>query len=160
MRICDACRNDVLGFVYHCKGCGFDLHPCCANLSQVLDDGEHNLYLCLKLSRSYHLCGGKGPGWSYRSECKNYNLHVSCAIELLVESWEAMYLNADKNKMIRKMQTRIPSLKVMGTLKNHHGGKVKKCCKMAGWAVRLIVFAILGDPTAIIAAVVSGFMSN
>ncbi|KAK3195818.1 hypothetical protein Dsin_027128 [Dipteronia sinensis] len=165
MRICDACRKDVLGFIYHCKRCGFDLHPCCANLPQVLDDGEHNLYLCLKLSSSCHRCGGKGAGWCYRSQCKSYNLHVSCVKELLVESWQAMYLNVDKNK-VREMQTRIPSLK--GTLKNHHhvhrsgkgGGKVSKCCEMAGGAVRIIVSAILGDPTALIAAVVGGFMSK
>lgn len=82
-----------------------------------------------------------------------------------MESWQAMYLNVDKNK-VREMQTRIPSLK--GTLKNHHhvhrsgkrGGKVSKCCEMAGGAVRIIVSAILGDPTALIAAVVGGFMSK
>ncbi|KAJ4963607.1 hypothetical protein NE237_023546 [Protea cynaroides] len=154
MRICDACRNDVLGFVFHCNGCGFDLHPCCANLPQVLDDGQRNFYLCHKLSSSCHRCGGdKGPGWSYRSKCKNYNLHVSCVKELLVESWQAKYLNVDKNK-VRELQTRIPSLN--GTLETHHKGKVgkvMKCCKIVARAIRVIVAAILGDPTAIIAAV-------
>ncbi|XP_077228202.1 uncharacterized protein LOC143861156 [Tasmannia lanceolata] len=160
MRICNACRKDVLGFVYHCTRCGFDLHPCCANLPQTLNDGEHNLYLCLKLSSSCHRCGGKGLGWSYRSDCKNYNLHVACVKELLVESWQAIYLNVDKNKL-REIQTRIPSLR--GTLENHHrkrGGKVRKCCEIAGGAVCVIVSAILGDPTAIIAAVVGGFISK
>ncbi|OMP10115.1 DC1 domain-containing protein [Corchorus olitorius] len=158
MRICDACRDDVQGFVYHCKACGFDLHPCCASLPQVLDDGENNLYLCLKLSSSCLHCGGKGSGWCYRSQCKSYNLHVSCVKELLVESWQVMYLNADKNKM-REMQTRIPRLNYR-TRGNHRGGKVKKCCELAGGAVRLIVSAILGDPTAIIAAVVGGLLSK
>lgn len=78
-----------------------------------------------------------------------------------MESWEAMYLKVDQNK-VREIQTRIPSLKV--TLANHHGGarggKVRKCCQMAGGAIRLIVSAILGDPTAIIAAVVGGFISK
>ncbi|PON48339.1 C1-like DC1 containing protein [Trema orientale] len=158
-RLCDACRNEVLGFVYHCKRCGFDLHPCCANLPQVLDDGQHTLYLCHKLSSACHRCGGKGSGWAYRSECRAYNLHVACVKELLVESWQAMYLNVDKNK-VRELQTRIPSLK--GTLKNHHhgGGKMRKCCEIAGGAVRVIVSAILGDPTALIGAVVGGFMSK
>ncbi|XP_077210624.1 uncharacterized protein LOC143846093 [Tasmannia lanceolata] len=160
MRICDACRKDVLGFVYHCPSCGFDLHPCCANLPQILDDGDRNLYLCIKLSSLCLQCGVKGLGWSYRSECKNYNLHVACVKELMVESWQAMYLNVDKNK-VREIQTRIPTLK--GTLENHHrmrGGKVNKCCQIAGSAVRVIVSAILGDPTAIIAAVVGGFISK
>lgn len=161
MRICDACHKDVTGFVYHCRACGFDLHPCCANLPMVLKDGEHrNYYLSTKLSSSCHRCGGKGPGWSYRSECKNYNLHVACVKELLVESWQAIYLNVDKNK-VREIQTRIPSLK--GTMKNHHrgkGGKVRKCCQIAAGAVRIIVSAILGDPTAIIAAAVGSFISK
>lgn len=78
-----------------------------------------------------------------------------------MESWQAMYLNVDKNK-VREIQTRIPSLK--GTLQNHHhggrGGKVRKCCEIAGGAVRIIVSAILGDPTALIGAVVGGFMSK
>ncbi|KAH7518227.1 protein VACUOLELESS GAMETOPHYTES [Ziziphus jujuba] len=161
-RYCDACRKDVQGFVYHCRRCGFDLHPCCANLPQVLDDGECHLRLCMKLSSSCHRCGGKGPGWAYRSECNSYNLHVSCVKELLVESWQAMYLNVDKNK-VRELQTRIPSLR--GTLQNHHGGgggrgRMRKCCEIAGGAVRIIVSAILGDPTALIAAAVGGFMSK
>ncbi|KAK8659632.1 hypothetical protein V6N13_029829 [Hibiscus sabdariffa] len=160
MRICDVCQKDVLGFVYHCKLCDFDLHPCCASLPQVSDDGEHNLYLCLKVLGSCHHCGGKGPGWSYRSQCKSYNLHVSCAKEFLVESWQAMYFNANKNR-VRELQTRILTLN--GTLRNRNGGrgrKAKKCCEMAGGAVRLIVSAILGDPTAIIGAVVAGLMSK
>jgi hypothetical protein len=80
---------------------------------------------------------------------------------LLVESWQAIYLNVDKSK-VREMQTRIPSLK--GTLRNNHGersgGKVMKCCQIAGGAVSAIVSAILGDPTPIIAAVVGRLISK
>jgi hypothetical protein len=74
-----------------------------------------------------------------------------------------MYLKVDENK-VREMQSRIPSLKGTCTLANHHrgirGGKVRRCCQMAGGAIRLIVSAILGDPTSIIAAVVGGFISK
>lgn len=163
-RKCDACQNEVLGFVYHCRRCGFDLHPCCANLPKVLDDGDRSFYLCNKLASACHCCGGKGAGWSYRSECKTYNLHVKCVKKLLVESWQEMYLNVEKNNKVRELQTRIPSLR--GTMRSHHtgrgvgGGNVRKCCQMAGGAVRAIVSAILGDPTAIIAAVVWGFISK
>lgn len=160
MRICDACGKDVPGFVYHCSRCGFDLHPCCANLPQQLDDGERNFYLCLKLSSPCHRCGRKGSGWSYRSQCKNYNLHVSCVKELLAESWQAIYLNLDKNK-VREIQTRIPSLR--GTMQNHHRrgvGKVRRCCQIASGALRIIISAILGDPTAIIAVVIGALISK
>lgn len=73
-----------------------------------------------------------------------------------------MYLNVDRSK-IRGMQTRIPSLK--GTLRSHHGdggkgGKLKKCCQIAGTAISIIVSAVLGDPTALVAGVVAGFMSR
>ncbi|XP_068651709.1 uncharacterized protein [Aristolochia californica] len=160
MRICDACGNDVLGFVYHCDRCGFDLHPCCANLPHVLDDGERSLYLCMKLSSACHYCGRKGIGWSYSSECKSYNLHVACVKELLVESWQTMYLNVDKNKM-REIQTKIPSLK-SNAVNPHKArrGKVQRCCQIAGGAVGVIISAILGDPTAIIAAAIRTFISK
>ncbi|CAM8976093.1 unnamed protein product [Rhodiola kirilowii] len=160
-RLCDGCGKDVQAFMYHCKKCGFDLHPCCANLPTVLDDGEHDLYLSLKLTSPCHKCGRKGSGWAYRTDCKTYNLHVACVKELLVESWQVMYLNIDKNKM-KELQTRLPSLK--GTLKSHHKGhkhgKVMKCCQMAGGAVKIIVSAILGDPTAIIGAAIGSFISK
>lgn len=122
---CDACGNDVQGFVYHCNRRDYHLHPSCANLPRVLNDGEQKLYRYPKLSGPCHCCGGTGPGWSYRSECKSYNLHVSCVKKLLAESWLVKYLNAD-NKKVKEMQTRIPSLK--GTPNHHTGreGKVKK----------------------------------
>ncbi|OWM80524.1 uncharacterized protein LOC116195598 [Punica granatum] len=159
-RVCDACRDEVSGLEYHCDRCGFDLHPCCASLPRVLDDGERNLILCARLSGPCHWCGGKGLGWAYRSSCKTYSLHVSCVKQLLVESWEAVYLNVDKDR-VREMHTRIPSLG--NTLRAHHverGGKMGKCCELAKGAVRLIVSAILGDPTAIIAGVIQSFISK
>ncbi|KAJ4963939.1 hypothetical protein NE237_023878 [Protea cynaroides] len=158
LRFCNACEKDVNGFVYHCKSCGFDLHPTCANLPQVLDDGEVKLYLYRKVSSPCHKCGRKGRSWSYRSNCKKYNLHVACVREMLVESWHDIYLGRGSNN--KKLETRIPSLK--GTLQNHHRskGKVKKCCEMAGLAVQFIVSAVLGDPTAIIAGVVGSLISK
>ncbi|KAM7258129.1 hypothetical protein ACFE04_013870 [Oxalis oulophora] len=161
-RLCDACRREVCGFVYHCNKCDFDMHPCCVNLPRVLDDGETNIYLCMKISDCCLKCGGKGHGWAYRSKCRSYNLHVACVKELMMESWQAMCLNLDKKKA-REVQSKIPSLKE--TLKNHHrgskggNGKLKKCCEIAGGAIRLIVGAMLGDPSAVIAAVVGGFIS-
>lgn len=90
-RYCNACQKDVSGFVYHCNSCGFDLHPCCAKLPMMLDDGEVKLYLYRKVSSACHKCGRKGRSWSYRSTCKKYNLHVACVKEMLVESWHDLY---------------------------------------------------------------------
>ncbi|KAK3195589.1 hypothetical protein Dsin_026899 [Dipteronia sinensis] len=162
-RFCNACEKDVTGFVYHCNLCGYDLHPCCAKLPMVLDDGEVKLYLYRKVSSSCHKCGRKGRSWSYRSSCKKYNLHVACVKEMLVENWYELYFGRG-NKMSggRKLETRIPSLK--NTLQTHHKnkskGKVRKCCDIAGLAVQFVISAVLGDPTTLIAGVIGSLMSR
>ncbi|KAL2940401.1 Alanine--tRNA ligase [Bienertia sinuspersici] len=125
--------------------CGFDLHLCCVNLPHV--------------SRSCHCCGRKGKGWAYVSECKMYNLHVSCVKKMLLESWEAEYLNVDNNR-VRELETRIPTLKGCLARNHHKSGNMSKCCDIAGNAVNIIVSAILGDPTALIAGVVGGLISK
>ncbi|XP_022860976.1 uncharacterized protein LOC111381428 [Olea europaea var. sylvestris] len=159
-RYCNACEKDITGFVYHCKKCGFDLHPCCAKLPMVLDDGEVKLYLYKKVSAPCHRCGRKGRSWSYRSSCKKYNLHVACVREMLVESWHEIYLgNGGGNS--RSLETRIPSLN--GTLQTHHKkskGKVQKCCEVAGFALQFVISAVLGDPTTLIAGAVGSMMSK
>ncbi|KAJ0441431.1 putative kinase C-like, phorbol ester/diacylglycerol-binding protein [Helianthus annuus] len=169
-RYCNACEKAVSGFVYHCKLCGFDLHPCCAKLPAMLDDGEVELYLYRKVGSACHRCGRKGRSWSYRSKCKKYNLHVACVKEMLVESWHEIYfgrggVSGDLCGKNGKLETRIPSLK--GTLEsyhhNHHHqskGKVKKCCEMAGLAMQFVISAVLGDPTTLIAGVVGSLMSR
>ncbi|KAK7312370.1 hypothetical protein VNO77_36171 [Canavalia gladiata] len=156
-RYCNACEKDVSGFVYHCRSCGFDLHPCCAKLPTVLDDGEVKLYLYRKVSSSCHRCGRKGRSWSYRSKCKSYNLHVACVREMLVENWHEVYVGGSKGRM-----NTIPRLN--NTLHVPHNArrskrKVKKCCEIAGFALQFVISALLGDPTPLIAAIVASFIS-
>ncbi|KAI3789376.1 hypothetical protein L2E82_02169 [Cichorium intybus] len=162
-RYCNACEKDILGFVYHCKSCGFDLHPCCAKLPTMLDDGEVKLYLCRKVRSACHRCGGKGRSWSYRSMCKKYNLHVACAKEMLVESWDDIcYGEVGMYGQSWKVETKIPSLR--GTLiKSYHKkskGKMKKCCQIAGLVVQFVISAVLGDPTTLIAGIVGALLSK
>lgn len=157
-RFCNACEKGISGFLYHCRLCGFDLHPCCAKLPMVLDDGDVKLHLYRKVSSPCHRCGRKGRSWSYRSNCKKYNLHVACVREMLVENWHELYFGMGKNK---KLETKIPSLK--GTLQTHHHkskGKVQKCCEIAGMAVQFIISAVLGDPTTLIAGIIGQMMSK
>ncbi|RWR76077.1 Cysteine/Histidine-rich C1 domain-containing protein [Cinnamomum micranthum f. kanehirae] len=157
---CDACDKLVQGFGFQCRKCDYVLHPCCANLPWLLHDGSLDLRLCWKkLSRPCDKCQKKGSGWSYRSDCKRYNLHVACAKELLMEAWDAIHRNEDENK-VREIQTRLPKMEVVA--KNHHrdkgkggGGKILKWARTFAVAVRVVVSALLGDPTAIIAAVAS-----
>ncbi|KAH6780002.1 Cysteine/Histidine-rich C1 domain family protein [Perilla frutescens var. hirtella] len=154
-RYCNACQKDVAGFVYHCSLCGFDLHPCCAKLPMMIDDGEIKLYLC----------GRKGRSWSYRSSCKKYNLHVACVREMLVDSWHEIYYGAWGNSYTgssRRLEGEIPSLR--STLQTHNHkkskGKAQKCCDVAGLALQFVISAVLGDPTTLIAALVGTLMSK
>ncbi|KAI3446059.1 hypothetical protein Pfo_002724 [Paulownia fortunei] len=164
-RYCNACEKDVTGFVYHCKSCGFDLHPCCAKLPMVLDDGEIKLYLYKKVSAPCHRCGRKGRSWSYRSSCKKYNLHVACVKEMLVDSWHEIYYGAWGSSYTgssRKLETTIPSLRATLQTHNHKKskGKAQKCCEVAGLALQFVISAVLGDPTTLIAGLVGTLMSE
>ncbi|RAL38865.1 hypothetical protein DM860_015226 [Cuscuta australis] len=165
-RYCNACEKDISGFLYHCNSCGFDLHPCCAKLPTVLQDGEVKLYLYRKVSASCHRCGRKGRSWSYRSTCKKYNLHVACVKEMLVDIWHEIYygsrgISTSCGSGSSKSEAAIPSLK--GTLQTYHrkskGNKVQRCCEMAVLALQFVISAVLGDPTTLIAGVVAALMS-
>ncbi|KAL7082692.1 hypothetical protein ACP275_14G117100 [Erythranthe tilingii] len=162
-RYCNACEKRVTGFVYHCKTCGFDLHPCCAKLPMVLADGDTKLHLYSKVNAPCHRCGRKGRSWSYRSTCHKYNFHVACVKEMLVDSWHGLYDGCSYTGS-RKSDTRIPSLKAtLETHSNHtkgKSGKAQKCCEVAGLALQFVVSAVLGDPTSLIAGVVGTLMSK
>ncbi|GFP85436.1 hypothetical protein PHJA_000687300 [Phtheirospermum japonicum] len=161
-RYCNACERVVKGFVYHCKLCGFDLHPCCAKLPMLINDGDIKLYLYSSVSAPCHRCGRKGRSWSYRSSCKKYNLHVSCVKEMLVDSWHELY-DGSSYTAGRKSETGVPSLKAtLETHTNHKKskGKAQKCCEVAGLALQFVVSAVLGDPTTLIAGVVGHLMSK
>ncbi|GAU40014.1 hypothetical protein TSUD_258070 [Trifolium subterraneum] len=137
-RYCNACRMDVKGFVYHYKAKQFDLdlHPCCAKLPAVLNDGGMKLNLCKKVRSKCNCCGEEGESWSYRSECKNYNVHVGCARNRLEENWDQL------------SRRDIPSLEtIMYAPNNRRGIKwkvVKKCIKIVGPVVLRVIFALLG----------------
>jgi hypothetical protein len=55
---------------------------------------------------------------------------------------------------------KVPS--IVGAGKNHHRrkGKVKRCCEVAAFAVQVVISAVLGDPSAIIAGVIGSFISR
>lgn len=131
----------------------------------VLDDGEVKLYLYRKVSSPCLKCGRKGRSWSYRSNCKKYNLHVACVKEMLVENWHELYFGRGGNKSRRLETTRMmmmPSLKDTLQISHKKGnkGKVKKYCEVAGLALQFVISAVLGDPTALIAGVIGSLISK
>lgn len=149
-RYCNACEKLVTGFLYHCFSCGFDLHPCCAKLPTVLSDNESGVKLLLyqKVNSACHRCGQKGKGWSYRSSCKRYNLHVACVREMVMESWHS--------------GGGLKSVLESGCYKGGRGkgSRVRRCCEVAGMAVQVVVSAVLGDPTALIAGIMGSLISR
>ena len=85
-RRCDACGDDVDGFVYHCgeRDLDLDLHPCCAQLPvRFVQDGQA-FELRKEASRRCGFCGDKGHRrkfWAYRSYYdagEVLYLHVGC----------------------------------------------------------------------------------
>ncbi|TVU49334.1 hypothetical protein EJB05_00642, partial [Eragrostis curvula] len=190
-RYCNACGRDVAGYVYHCRACGFDLHPCCAALPHALDApggaGVVRLYLCPD-SRAAgaapcHRCGHRGRSWSYRSQCRSYSLHVACVVDMLVESWHGVgrHKSAGGNGggigdiygggglVAGSGGYRVPVIR--GAAKSSHAsrgssywgrrkkGKVKRCCEIAGFASQVVISAVLGDPSALIAGVIGSLIA-
>ncbi|KAK6143495.1 hypothetical protein DH2020_023843 [Rehmannia glutinosa] len=158
-RYCNACQKAVTGFVYHCKLCGFDLHPCCAKLPTVLDDGDIKLYL-------YSSVREKGEELELQillqevqppRGVREGNAGGQLARTL---QWRCRGNNYTGS---RKSEGRIPNLKA--TLETHINhtkskGKAQKCCEVAGLALQFVVSAVLGDPTTLIASLVGTLMSK
>lgn len=142
-----------MGFSYHCPSCDFDLHPCCAKLPMMIDDGEMKMYLCEKVSEACGRCGKKGRSWSYRSKCRRYSVHVACVREMVVESWPEMCYGGRREGSYYGLKNTIQSGK-------KSRGKVMKYCEMAGMAVQFVVSAVLGDPTVLIGGIVGSLISR
>lgn len=125
----------------------------------VLDDGEIRLNLYRKVRAKCHRCGRKGRGWSYRSECKRYNVDVACVREMIVESWYDIYVG-EKDMMNNMKVPRLRNVLQSSCGRSKGKNKVKKCCEIAGLVVQFVISAVLGDPTVVIAGVVGSLMSS
>ncbi|PWZ34645.1 hypothetical protein Zm00014a_006886 [Zea mays] len=180
-RYCNACGRDVAGYVYHCRACGFDLHPCCAALPHALDAGAGvrlHLHPDTGSGAACHRCGHRGRGWSYRSQCRCYSLHVACVMDMLVESWHAVGRHKGDQGMAAHVVVPgsggywVPAM-IRGAAKSSHAsgggrysywgrhkGKAKRCCEIAGFAAQVVISAVLGDPTALIAGAIGSLIAR
>ncbi|CAL4891266.1 unnamed protein product [Urochloa decumbens] len=177
-RYCNACGRGVAGCAYHCRACGFDLHPCCAALPHALDAGGGVRLRLHPDSRgssgggaACHRCGHRGRSWSYRSQCGSFSLHVACVMDMLVESWGGVvgrHKGAGAGGGYRVPAIRGAAKSAHGSsreysywgIRKKKGNKLKRCCEIAGFAGQAVISAVLGDPTAFIAGVIGSFIAH
>ncbi|CAA7389671.1 unnamed protein product [Spirodela intermedia] len=168
-RVCDACGTRVRGFVYHCDICGKDLHPSCANLPRVLDDGGLRLELKKEISSECERCGWKKRAdgkfsWGYVSTCKTFSYHISCMKDVLqdncVKKEDSSRGSAVKDGG-RESVKRTPMLQLaVRENKGRPGWKLAKMKKVVQVAVSIILAAVLGDPISLAATVIASLLSR
>lgn len=82
-----------------------------------------------------------------------------------MESWHQIYVSQSNGRATTMVETRVPLSLKNGLHTAQNGGgrsksKVRKCAEMAGMAVQIVVSAVLGDPTVLIAGIMGSLMSR
>ncbi|KAL4323017.1 hypothetical protein HN51_068161 [Arachis hypogaea] len=163
-RVCNACRMDVRGFVYHSearkKDTGLDLHPCCLNLSREIsyeDSGATKTLTlkrdvpenCVQCKRKKVGDDIKVKGWSYSTSDGDYCYHVSCFKELFLESLSNYFPE-------KKMQTNtVENNKKVAKVRGPSTSK-DNIFKIATLVLKIIFSALFGDPVSFVLALVEG----
>ncbi|TVU10073.1 hypothetical protein EJB05_43581, partial [Eragrostis curvula] len=99
---CDICGKSVKGFSYRCASCGFDMHPCCAAMTRVMDlpaahehplllapapaaDGAETSLVCqvCRRRRRSSLSTSSGHHLVYQCLPCGYGLHARCAKDMV-----------------------------------------------------------------------------
>lgn len=169
-KFCDACGKDVLGFSYQCTHKkAHDLHPCCLNLSPTItcDDGTQLrlsnkvLSKCLKCQRKEASNGIKG--WCYVSDCGNFCCHVACAKELIVQNFKKGYFNQSTDQMENYLA--LPSSSTSTALVRRRNGSLfgdtaKMFWKISKMVLKVIISAIFGDPSGVVAILIESLISK
>ncbi|WVZ04613.1 hypothetical protein V8G54_017959 [Vigna mungo] len=175
VRYCDACGNDVLGFVYHCSSTGYDLHPCCLKLKDSISDEEGlvSLELCQKVPSKCVQCKHKNVvdgirGWSYVSSDSGGKCcyHVWCVKQLILENLNKGYFTNETSSIgmsdreysqlaVRNMEMVLRSRRISRRL-----GTMKKYTKIAVLVFKLVFSAVFGNPITAIASLVEALVSD
>ncbi|KAJ9541918.1 hypothetical protein OSB04_028424 [Centaurea solstitialis] len=89
---CNVCGKATRGFTFRCSFCHFQMHPCCAMLSDQINYPSlhnHPLYLLPSLASDDQLnvtcrdCNRKRSGRLYGCRACDYHLHAVCAKDLI-----------------------------------------------------------------------------
>lgn len=170
---CDACGASIDGYVYHCFDKGKNLHPCCANLKHRLpvetEEGTMTLVLRHKSSSKCYKCGKKhlikgANSWMYVSESEEHHFHVSCVKNNMLEILDDFILggkgaapNLEANE-IRALDKGLHKLSVARGKDSGNKGKFAKLKKIVKIAITVVMAAVFGDPTALVAAVIANLI--
>ncbi|URD90532.1 hypothetical protein MUK42_27592 [Musa troglodytarum] len=170
---CDACGAGINGYVYHCFDNGKNLHPCCANLKHRLpvetEEGTMTLVLRQRSSSKCYKCGKKHlikgvNSWMYVSESEEHHFHVSCVKNNMLEILDDFILggkgtapNLEANE-IRALDKGLHKLSVARRKDSRKKGKFAKLKKIVKIAITVVMAAVLGDPTALVAAVIANLI--
>lgn len=88
---CDICSKPVKGYNFRCNACSFQMHPCCAMLSNEINVSVHAHRLRLLPAGAINLtngdpvsfvcgeCNRRRSGRVYRCTVCEYHLHAVCA---------------------------------------------------------------------------------
>uniref|UniRef100_A0A0E0LUR2 DC1 domain-containing protein n=1 Tax=Oryza punctata TaxID=4537 RepID=A0A0E0LUR2_ORYPU len=179
LRVCDACGDEVRGFVYHCFDRDLDLHPCCAHLPGRVALGG----VAFELSsggggggsaprRCLYCRTGEGSRphlrrkyWTYSSDDfdgEAVHLHVACVKRMAYESSSAGSSSHRIDGGGRNMPViRAPVQAAVALRKNGRSrSKLKKFLKIVAFVLRVVVGVLFGDPTAMAVAVVGLVFPN
>ncbi|KAH7566966.1 hypothetical protein JRO89_XS07G0001500 [Xanthoceras sorbifolium] len=91
---CDACGKTTKGYSFKCSACSFQMHPCCAMLSNEITypSHPHTLKILPVMASSTNgdqpgfVCGEckkKRSGKVYRCTVCDYHLHAVCAKDMI-----------------------------------------------------------------------------
>uniref|UniRef100_A0A0E0AV52 DC1 domain-containing protein n=1 Tax=Oryza glumipatula TaxID=40148 RepID=A0A0E0AV52_9ORYZ len=178
VRVCDACGDDVRGFVYHCFDRDLDLHPCCAHLPGrvALGGAAFELSSGGTAPRRCLLCTEEGSRphlrrnyWTYSSDDLDgeaMHLHVACVKRMAYESSSAGSSSShrtDGGGGGRNMPVIRAPVQAAVALRKKNGrprSKLKKLLKIVVFVLRVIAGVLFGDPTAMAVAVVGLVFPN
>ncbi|KAG6399292.1 hypothetical protein SASPL_140768 [Salvia splendens] len=154
-KCCDACGKDVCGFSYRCEENDKDLHPCCANLEEklLIDNTIFDLQSdvsskCIRCKKKKITDGARDVrGWSYVSACGKYHFHVYCMAELVHDACMRYgEVGPGTGELARSSRGR--------------GSRAEKMLQMIKSVVKIILAALLGDPTMLISNVIVDLVSR
>ncbi|KAH6777743.1 hypothetical protein C2S51_009055, partial [Perilla frutescens var. frutescens] len=150
-KCCDACGKEICGFSYRCDENDKDLHPCCRNLEKkllientIFDLRPEVFSKCIRCKKRKITDGERDVrGWSYVSTCNKYHFHVYCMMEMVHEAcMKYGEIGLERVELRQLVKSR-----------RNGGSRANKMIEMMKSVLKIMLAALLGDPTVFISNV-------